>query len=593
MQTLLKNRASAVAVIAGAGLTIAGVGVSSAGIEHLLGQPRGALLWGPLLFRALLVFHGVLLIFFGGGGVRSGNRALGPASASNRAAIHWTPWIVLSGLSIVALALRLWQLGSCLWFDEIITLLDFARPPFATIISSFPSQNQHMLFSLMAHASIRIFGDTVWAVRLPSVIFGVASLWALFLLGRYLLDERESLLACALMTVSYHHIWFSQNARGYMGLLFFSTLATWLWLEALSRPMLRWWILYAVTIALGLWTHLTMMFVPAAHAILQVVLWLRGTDTRSGISESKTAFFRHPLVAWLLCATFTLQLYALALPQFFHGAAEEGVRMKTEWADPLYVVREGLRGLNAAWSGGVVVLFAGLLVALAGFVSIWRRDWRAAAAMVLPGVLAAATMLALGHPLWPRFLFFSMGFALLIAVAGAMTVARMVIAPLSFLADRKVVAARVGVSLVILLIVASVLMLPRYYARPKQDFIGAREFVERQSKPGDTVVAVGLAGIAYKRYYAPGWMSVSTHSELDALRNRGTNLWLVYTIPAQLRTDDPELMREVENDFHVVRVFPGTLGGGDVVVCQPGGRQNVTIAPSSTHARASNQEGLH
>ncbi len=41
--------------------------------------------------------------------------------------------------------------------------------------------------------------------------------------------------------------------------------------------------------------------------------------------------------------------------------------------------------------------------------------------MILPGESpAVGCMLALGHNLWPRFFFFCMGFALLIAVHGAM-----------------------------------------------------------------------------------------------------------------------------------------------------------------------------
>jgi uncharacterized membrane protein len=48
----------------------------------------------------------------------------------------------------------------------------------------------------------------------------VASIGALYLLGRAVAGPTEALFAAALMTVAYHHVWFSQNARGYSGLLF-------------------------------------------------------------------------------------------------------------------------------------------------------------------------------------------------------------------------------------------------------------------------------------------------------------------------------------------------------------------------------------
>ena len=146
---------------------------------------------------------------------------------------------MVAGLTLLAALLSVPSLNSGLWTDEVLTLVHYARLPVAQILTSFPDQNQHMLYSLLAHGSMRIFGEQPWALRLPAVIFGAGSIWALFLLGRRLFGETEALLACALMTVSYHRIWFSQDARGYTGMLFFSLLATWLWLEAMERDKWR------------------------------------------------------------------------------------------------------------------------------------------------------------------------------------------------------------------------------------------------------------------------------------------------------------------------------------------------------------------
>ena len=106
-------------------------------------------------------------------------------------------------------------------------MVDFARPPLAHIVSSFPDQNQHMLFSVLAHGSLRLFGENAWALRLTLGRIRAGEHLGAFLLGRIILTRSEALLACTLMTFSYHHIWFSQNARGYMGLLFTAILATW------------------------------------------------------------------------------------------------------------------------------------------------------------------------------------------------------------------------------------------------------------------------------------------------------------------------------------------------------------------------------
>ena len=78
-----------------------------------------------------------------------------------------------------------------------------------------------------------IFGDGPAALRLPAVLFGVASIAALYLFARRVTTVREALVAAALMTVSYHHIWFSQNARGYSALLFWTLVSSWLFARAL------------------------------------------------------------------------------------------------------------------------------------------------------------------------------------------------------------------------------------------------------------------------------------------------------------------------------------------------------------------------
>jgi hypothetical protein len=453
----------------------------------------------------------------------------------------------------------LWHLNSCLWFDEVLTLLDFARPSAAAILTSFPSQNQHMLYSLLAHGCIVLFGESAWAMRLPAVFFGIASLWALFFLGRRLLGTTPALLACALMAVSYHHIWFSQNARGYTGLLFSATLATWLWLEALDRQAWPWWIAYALALWIGFSVHMTIAFVAAAHALVYFALRMnprRGARTGHTRNPETEAGWK-PLAAWALCGTLTLQVYALALPEFLRSAVGE-VSLPSEWLNPLWVVREFVRAFTMAWLGPVAVLVGVVLIG-AGYLGIFRRDWRAALLMVLPAILGGGTMLALAHNLWPRFFFFSMSFGVLVVIAGAFAVARM------FGSERS---RPLGVALASLMIVASAATVPRCYALPKQDFTGARDFVERERSAGDPVVAVGLAGRAYHDYFAPGWAAPQSESELDAARKSASSTWLVYTLPIELKAYHPEIWKVVERDFEVVRVFYGTLGGGEVYVCR-------------------------
>ena len=137
--------------------------------------------------------------------------------------------------------------------------------------------------------------------------------------------------------------------------------------------------------------------------------------------------------------------------------------------------------------------------------------------------------------------------------------------------DRRL-ATGVGYALAGIIIAASVVTIPRAYALPKQDYTGARDFVERQRQAGDEVVSVGLASLVYSSYYAPSWPVAKTPDELASIRasirSKGTRMFLVYTLPVALKSADPDIWKIVQSDFDTVRVFPGTLGGGEVVVCR-------------------------
>jgi mannosyltransferase len=569
------NLAGPLALISGLALIFAATLVSNGAIEHaLVSNPVRSLSWGPTLFRALLALDGVALLVVALVSMKSVSQpaisSMSPAlSLDESRSTTWRSWVALSVLTLLALALRLWHLNTDLWFDELLTLLNFVRLPLGDIVTSLPDQNNHLLFSVLSNFSVRVFGESAWAVRLPSVLFGVMSLWALFLLGRRVVGTRAALLACALMTVSYHHIWFSQNARGYMALLFFSLLATWLWLEALDRQAWAWWIAYSIAVTGGMLSHMTMVFVVAAHVVVYLGMLLLARRSKTRV---EAPFNWRPFVAWALCVSLTAQLYALALPEFLRVGLHE-VSLESEWTSPWWVVAETLRNLRLGFSGLVVVAGGGAMV-FCGWWNMLRREWQTAVLLVLPALLAGGSMLASGHNLWPRFFFFAMGFALLIAVHGALVVPQVIVTRLPAWQSRETVGALAGTALACLMIAASAVTVPRNYAHPKQDYTGAREYVESHRRPGDSVVAVGLAGVAYGRYFAPRWSVAQTHEELDAVRRQNANVWLVYTLPVEVKAYRPDVWRAIQNEFEVVKVFPGTLGGGEVFVCRERSRKD-------------------
>jgi mannosyltransferase len=557
--------------------------------QILLGENGKDLSWGPTLFRGLLIFHGIVLITFGitqlKAGIDKPTRSFSKRRESNLDAFTLSAML---GLSFIALFLRLWRLNTDLWVDEVFTLLDFVRQPFGQLLTSFPSQNQHMLYSILAYISTAIFGESAWALRLPSVLFGVASIWALFFLLNKLLGKREALLGCALMTVSYHHIWFSQNARGYMGLLFFTLLATWLWFEALEKEKWNWWLGYSAAVIFGMWIHMTMAFVVAAHGLVYLAFLffptLSGKQSR-GFSFERNAGIK-PIVAWLLSVTITLQLYALALPEFLSVGLHEESK-NSEWTNPLWVLTETLQNLSIGFAG-IAVVICGIGFVAFGWLSLFKKNRRAAFLMVLPPLFTGTFMLVLGHNLFPRFFFFAMGFGLFIVIHGAVELPGFVAELIGGFRFQKNTIANSGVALASLMIIASLITVPRNYSLPKQNFSGAREFVESNRSPGETIVAVSIAGLMYGNYFAPQWSVAETSAELENIQQQSEKVILIYTLSPEIKAFHPDIWSMIERDYEVLKVFPGTLNGGEIYVCEKRSKSEVNNESSRNFTQNEN-----
>jgi 4-amino-4-deoxy-L-arabinose transferase-like glycosyltransferase len=481
---------------------------------------------------------------------------------------------------VIALVLRLVGLNQGLWFDEMVTLVESVRPPLATILTVFPGYNNHPLYSVTAHVAVTTLGEHAWSVRLPAVLFGVASIPALFWLGLTVSDRREALGATALVCVSYHHVWFSQNARGYTALLFWTLIATTALLKGLQDGRSRWYVLHGIAVALGLYTHLTMGFVAAAHG----VIWAALVCLKRGPSQRRVDW-HGPALAIVVALVLTTVLYGPMLPQVYStvGGPPPATR---EVATPTWAAMELLRGLRIGF--GALGVLAGLFLAGLGALAYLRRQPIAFAAFTLPVIVTGAGILALHFSARPRFFFGLAGFAVLFLVRGAAIVGDAAAARLTG-APARATAARAGTVLIAAIVAASAFTLPRAYALPKQDFDGALRFIDANRAGGEPVITAGLARYPYRRFYGRDWTQVQTTTDLRRLETKPA--WVVYSFPEYM---EPDLVDTIRRHCGAPRVFPGTLGGGDVVVCKlegwaaasPGTGGPIEALPATGRARS-------
>jgi len=474
----------------------------------------------------------------------------------------------VAALLVLALVMRLVGLNASLWYDEVATLTNFVRLPWSELVSDFSSLNNHMFYSLQAKAAVELFGESAWALRLPALLMGMASLVLIWWLARKEIGRGAALVTLLLLALSYHHVWFTQNARGYTGLLTWTTAATILMMSGLRRPGWWPWTLYGLCLAAGMYTHLSAGFFFVAHGVVFAVLVVaallrpRGQWVRSypGV-RSVQAYY-----GFALGGLLTLLLHLPLLDQIQSSVGDVSSSANTsamaEWNDPLRTLQEFAGSLDALGPLAPYALVGGLLVLFLGAVLVWRRSPLLAAIYLTQIPLSLALLVALSFRIWPRYFFVDIGFVFLCAAAGALALVDAVEKAVRRTPLRRAVLP----AALALMAGLSAVLLARNYAYPKQDFAGAVRLVEQLRGPRDVSTSAGLASSSIHGYFAPGWPVSASAADLDRLLATGRTVWLITSFQGHTRATQAEIMRRVDTRFDMVADLPGTLGGGYVQV---------------------------
>ena len=464
-------------------------------------------------------------------------------------------YALAGGLLLLGLALRLPGLDDGLWFDEIKALIESVRLPAGEIISKFENLNNHVFYSLTAHACIVWLGESAWTLRLPALVWGVASIPALYYFGRQLSHRREAFLATLFMVANYQHVWFSQNARGYTGLVLGALLTSSLFIRLVADPgpRMRWALAYGVVAALSIWIHLTAAFVIVAHGLVWLVLAIRAL--RAGTPRE----VRPGLLAMGLTFALTLVLYAPILVSVVEvtNSGDGGVFVRrsqvTSW-----VIGEFVAGFTRSTPTGWPLLVVTLVALVCGAASYWRQSPLAASLLVLPLPVALVVISLFAYVFFPRYVFILLPFVLLIAVRGGFWLASRV---LPFTTPRHALA--IGTALAL----AGGFMLPNAW-KPKQDFAAAATLLEEQRRQGDGVVCLGLMQLPLRDYLGVDCEGVDSLEELSRIEARHARVWLLYTLPTPTAAQRPAIWQRLhESDaYRLIEEFPGSLRGGEIRV---------------------------
>ncbi|MFQ5418736.1 MAG: glycosyltransferase family 39 protein [Anaerolineae bacterium] len=194
-------------------------------------------------------------------------------------------FVILIILLLIAFALRVYRLGDVnVWWDEAYSVW-LARMSLADAVKITAGDVHPPLYYTLLNPTIRLFGNSEFAIRYLSVLPGLLTAPLLYLLGKKLIDSRWAMFLLGWLAVSRFHIWWSQETRMYTWAAFWAVWVfyfLWRLMEQgdsgnrspRGRPYKWSGLAYLLGMSAGLYTLYLFGLVYLAVGLTVMMLWL-------------------------------------------------------------------------------------------------------------------------------------------------------------------------------------------------------------------------------------------------------------------------------------------------------------------------------
>ncbi len=216
----------------------------------------------------------------------------------------------------LALILRGLNIGSnSLWIDEMWVM----KYSLSTSLSEPLSEHLALsinppLFSILEWLAYFLpYLEPETKLRLIPMLFSVATIPCIWVLSRRWYDIQTTAIATLLFTVSATQIFYAQEARPYSAIVFFISINTWLWLEAIKPKQITEkrkivYVTYIILSTLGAYLHYYVLMITIAQIILTPLL--------TGLDKNK-------IMRQICLGGSVLVLFIPWLPYFLNGLSDK------------------------------------------------------------------------------------------------------------------------------------------------------------------------------------------------------------------------------------------------------------------------------
>lgn len=336
---------------------------------------------------------------------------------------------LVTGLGLLA---RLYRLPSqSVWHDEFLALCHFNAPDLSRHLALMdlymPLNMKSPLYYVLQYWFARHVSDSLLALRLMAVAFGVLCIPMLFLLVRRICGGRPALFAALLLAVSPQHVWYAQEVRSYALSCLLAMGSSYCFWRAVEGGGRRWWAASLLVNALLPWAHLMFSLAVFAEGCYLLGRW-RAKPLKTVVWAALQFSLLVPMVLFLFPLPFEqdarspvgateivtafLAVDAVGLYPDFLPAWKSAPPDAPDWAGALLVFQPpAIMLLGVFFAGALVIALGGALrrkMPGAGFLlALW----------IAPPALLAALNLATQGPFLSH-MYFMYGAAGMYAAAG-------------------------------------------------------------------------------------------------------------------------------------------------------------------------------
>jgi hypothetical protein len=266
---------------------------------------------------------------------------------------------ILMLLIIGSSTLRLYKLDvQSPWGDELFTLLSTGyEKSFGDIFTILKSDVHPPLYYYLIHFFNLFFENTSFLARFISAFFGIAGLFSVYYLSKELLNNKVGLIAVALLSINYFHIYYSQEARMY-SMLFFTTTISFIYLvKFIKVPSIKSALFHSVFASILIYTHFFALFTLFSQYLILLFFVYKPFQT------TNTKMFLYSLLSGFV----TLILYIPALIIFFQASERTSFWIPSPERDVYTAMFKEFLGFSE------IAIFISLISVLFFFIKLFER----------------------------------------------------------------------------------------------------------------------------------------------------------------------------------------------------------------------------